>query len=543
MSDQPGIILQKDLKVNISPELGEIEYATDTAEIAVNSMGQTKFRVSGKIIYGVLKGNITPSNSLGIQGDFYIKGNSISEYFKFSDQWVERIEGKSESYYDSLWEKKLDYPLNAVFRDGSVPLDANYDLIETGVVSKGYIDDIVTNLEQNQNKFVTTDGSNPMEVGYEPVVGGDVVNKKSFEDGKVLLVPPITEPSEIGVLWNDNGIPRIVDSVFDGEFLAPSTGAEDRLGMSIATDGVHIIAGTSIQRAYIFNMDGSYVSEIISPVDAHDFSQYSVDIYGDLAIVSAPFSVNKVFIFNVTDGAFLFELAPTHATAFGSGVAISANRIVVGQLNSQNYSSSGWLHIYDINGTPIATKITPSFWHGYSEFGKSVSIHDGLIVVGAPAADSSQAGEGSGGGGAGYVYTDSGNFVKKLYGAGGQAGYSVDIHNSTVILGTRSPDCYVYDISSGTPKYILESDPNIPNAHFGTFGVALSDKWILVGRSNGGTGASIFNSSGEFSESLDGPLYFGERVATSGQYLVLSHWYADTHQGSHSGAIYIYRRL
>src|SRR6056300_505024 len=98
---------------------------------------------------------------------------------------------------------------------------------------------------------------------------------------------------------------------------------------------------------------------------------------------------------------------------FGFAVAVGSGRICVGAYgDDDNGSGSGSAYIFDLDGTQL-TKITASDGAADDQFGYSVAVGNGRIVVGAPYDDSSQ--------GSAYIFNLDGTQLAKITASDGAA--------------------------------------------------------------------------------------------------------------------------
>ena len=196
---------------------------------------------------------------------------------------------------------------------------------------------------------------------------------------------------------------------------------------------------------------------------------------------------------------------------FGSAVSISNNIIVVG---AYTRSSTGSAYIFERNSiTGIwnqTGKVRASDGESDDDFGHSVSISDGIVVIGAY--DSSSA----------YIFekdqvTDSWNQTAKLTANDGSStdyfGYSVSISGNVVIVGAFGADGNDPDDSTGS-AYIFEKD-NATGTWYQTSKLVAND-----------------------SESYD---YFGRSVAISNNVAAISA-YLDDDLGGNSGSVYVFKK-
>jgi hypothetical protein len=97
------------------------------------------------------------------------------------------------------------------------------------------------------------------------------------------------------------------------------------------------------------------------------------------------FFSGAAYIFDL-DGTQLAKITASDGAAndnFGTSVAVGSGRIVVGALgDDDNGTASGSAYIFDLDGTQLA-KITASDGADVDQFGTSVAVGNGRIVVGA----------------------------------------------------------------------------------------------------------------------------------------------------------------
>jgi hypothetical protein len=225
---------------------------------------------------------------------------------------------------------------------------------------------------------------------------------------------------------------------------APDRAADDLFGFTVAINDSRIVVGshadntdtgTDSGSAYIFDIDGNYITKIIAPDGAGG------DRYG-----------------NTPD-------------QFGYSVAINDSRIVVGSLyNDAKGKDSGAAYIFDIDGNYITKIAAPDgVGGGYKEvgdlFGYSIAISDSKIVVGAHADDDK-----GGNSGSAYIFDTDGNYITKIVAPDGTTsdyfGNSVAISDSKIVVaahydddtGTNSGSVYIFDMSYIDYKGKLEGN-------------------------------------------------------------------------------------
>lgn len=254
---------------------------------------------------------------------------------------------------------------------------------------------------------------------------------------------------------------------------------------------------------------------------------------------------------------------------FGSSVAIDDGVIVVG---ASNETIMGAVYVYEPDGgggyteTKLLASDRPD-WDFFSDgdaFGASVAIDNGVIAVGAFRNDATDFNSG-----AAYVYTPDGGggyteakLTPTAGAANGQFGYSVAVQGGTVIVGanaesngvTTTGAAYVFtpDGGDGYDTTKLTPADGAADDRFGT-AVAMANDVIYVGSmwddDRGGFSGSVYVHT---PDGLDGytvtkltasdgdPVdQFGGSVAADGTALVVGAFTSDD-GGSNSGSAYVF---
>jgi hypothetical protein len=250
--------------------------------------------------------------------------------------------------------------------------------------------------------------------------------------------------------------------------------------------------------------------------------------------------------------AYIFDLAGTQlakitasdgaaADNFGRSVAVGKGRIVVGAYADN--SDQGSAYIFDMNGTELA-KITASDGVAGDNFGYSVTVGSGRIVVGANGDDGVE--------GSAYIFDLEGTQLAKITasdGAGGdEFGRSVAIGNGRIVVGalgdgSYSGSAYIFDMNGTQLAKITASD----GGSFKLFGnsVAVGNGRIVVGATESNQGSAyIFDLDGTQLAKITasdgaGGDYFGVSVAIGNGRIVVGAAYDDDN-GSASGSVYIF---
>jgi hypothetical protein len=363
--------------------------------------------------------------------------------------------------------------------------------------------------------------------------------------------------------------------------------AGDQFGTSVAVGSGRVVVGAPYYNdtalnldsgsAYIYDLDGIYVSKITyGSADAGDLFGTSVAVGSSRIVVGAP--GNDYTPYNQAGSAHIYDLNGNLISAgqnplwaqddlntgsdrqtdayFGWSVAVGSGRIVVGAPDFRWFSSAGpgSAYIFDVNGNWIA-KIVASDATNADQFGYSVAVGSGKIVVGSPFDDDTALGSGSA-----YIFDVNGNEIKKIVAsdAGGldNFGHSVAVGSGRIVVGApldgdtagNSGSAYIFDLDGNLIKKIVASDPALSD-QFGT-SVAVGSGRIVVGALNDDDTAD--NSGSVYVFDLDGTQlekivasdaagadYFGTSVAV-GCGRIVAGAYLDDDTADSSGSAYIF---
>ncbi len=308
-----------------------------------------------------------------------------------------------------------------------------------------------------------------------------------------------------------------------GQVITPLSSSGTTFGYTAAiqNDGRIIVAGQTDTAIAVARYDGDITPNTLqrfipAPSTGPQVTSglgYSVDIDGPYAVSGAPLDDvggqdgGGVKVFDSTTGTLLYTLASPRLADneyFGTSVAISGSRLVVGAVQSSNYQGStsigGISYVYDLSSaTPTVPIVTlPNPTPGSDEyFGGAVAISGSKVVVGAymDGTDANTAG-------IAYVYDlnsatpavpaltlhNPGSFKFATY-----FGYSVAISGDRVVVGAalgvsdipsgNSGIAYVFDLSSATPGSPSFTLPNPYPGNQDYFGssVAVSGNSVIVG--------------------------------------------------------------
>ncbi|MEO7317590.1 MAG: hypothetical protein ABIZ56_01235 [Chthoniobacteraceae bacterium] len=246
---------------------------------------------------------------------------------------------------------------------------------------------------------------------------------------------------------------------------SPFQTRDDHYGSAVAISGTRVVVGASghifgavrdIGRAYVYDLASGTptvpVATLENPSPTQgDFFGYAVAISGTRVVVGAygdetgaP-DAGSAYVYDLTSGTPAVPVAtlpnphPVAQDQFGSAVAISGTRVVVGSVGDDTGAfAAGSAYVYDLaNATPAVPVLTLHNPDPVSVglFGNSVAISDGRVVIGA---------YGNAPGGSAYVYALDGATptvpVAALHNpgpaAGDSFGWSVAIDGPTIAIGT-----------------------------------------------------------------------------------------------------------
>ena len=303
-------------------------------------------------------------------------------------------------------------------------------------------------------------------------------------------------------LWGSGDVTTIPSN--ENKITASDGAAGDRFGNSVAIGSGRIVVGNMFDddngsasgSAYIFDLDGTELAKITaSDGAADDQFGWSVAIGNGRIVVGAYADDDNgslsgsAYIFDL-DGTQLAKITASDGAAsdqFGHSVAIGNGRIVVGArqdvLNSG--SRSGSAYIFDLDGTQLA-KITASDGAAGDTFGSSVAVGNGRIVVGAYADDDNATNSGSA-----YIFDLDGTQLAKIIASDGAANdyfsISVAIGNGRIVVGvpfdddngSASGSAYIFDLD-GTQLAKITASDGAADDYFGQ-SVAVGNGRIVVG--------------------------------------------------------------
>ena len=303
------------------------------------------------------------------------------------------------------------------------------------------------------------------------------------------------------------------DAYAETKLTASDAAADDWFGFSVSVhdDLVAVGAiynddnGSNSGSAYVYEkVNGVWTETKLTASDAatHDNFGYSVSVHDDLVAVGAIFNDDNgsnsgsAYVYEKVNGVWTgTKLTASDAAAhdyFGYSVSVHDDLVAVGAIyNDDNGSASGSAYVYEkVNGVWTGTKLTASDAAAHDYFGRSISVHDDLVAVGAHYNDDNGSASGSA-----YVYEKVNGvwtgtkLTASDAAANDQFGYSVSVHDDLVAVGahynddngSNSGSAYVYEKVNGvwTETKLTASDAAADD-QFG-YSVSVYDDLVAVG--------------------------------------------------------------
>ena len=316
----------------------------------------------------------------------------------------------------------------------------------------------------------------------------------------------------IRAAYTDNGVPYMwesgdVTTIPSNEFKIKASDAadDDYFGNSVAVGSGRIVVGAYADddngagsgSAYIYNINAGIGTTENKKILASDGAGgdnfgWSVAVGSGRIVVGA---YGDDYNGNLTGSAYIFDLngnqlgiiTASDGTAgdyFGWSVAVGSGKIVVGSYgDDDNGSASGSAYIYDLDGTN-EVKITASDNFAGDQFGRSVAVGSGRIVVGAPFDNDNGSDSGSA-----YIYNLDGTNEVKITASDGSAddkfGWPVAVGSGRIVVGcsgdvnSNKGAAYIYDLD-GNQLEIITASNGASGDNFG-YSVAAGSGKIVVG--------------------------------------------------------------
>lgn len=344
-------------------------------------------------------------------------------------------------------------------------------------------------------------------------------------------------------------------------------------GYSVSMRGGIAVVGQPFglpnQAAHVYEWNGAgweFVTRLLDPAPIAGFTGTAVDTDGERVIVGVGLLANgaAAMIFRRENGLYVFEarLTPPDLGAggdYGFAVAIDGDLAALGRRSLQ-----GGVDVYRRTGGAwvLVQSLESDFPEAQSEFGESVDLSAGHLVVGSPGDTYVQE---IGPVGAVYVYarTLTGvQFQQRLTSPAQPVGLgrSVAIDGSTIVAGSGNEtgnieDSYVFALEGGvwSQQAVLQAPDQSEFDNFGS-DVAVSGNFIAVGASrddpHGADSGAVYlyrRSGAQWSPFLDvfapggaAGDAFGFSVALDAGRMIVSAPTADTQMLDSSGLVFAY---
>ena len=272
----------------------------------------------------------------------------------------------------------------------------------------------------------------------------------------------------------------------DGSLLqtlvSPNASVNGGFGRSIAIEGSQVIVGapnedvegTDSGAAYVFDASsGTLVSQVINP-SSDDFDQFgtSVAIAGNTVAVGALADVNGIanagvaYVLDVPTGDLISTLdnpSPAANDNFGQSIAVEGGRVLVGAPRKDvGQVDTGAAYLFDSNSGDLIAEIANPLADAGSFFGESLAISADYAIVGA--FGSAGAGAQFPQAGAAWLFQSStGAFYRDLPQPAGQSGdlfgLAVAASETDFLVGAPQVDGTSTDRGA---VYVFDGDQELP---------------------------------------------------------------------------------
>ena len=339
---------------------------------------------------------------------------------------------------------------------------------------------------------------------------------------------------------------------------------DNNFGESVALSPTYVVIGeprsdevaSDAGTVSVFSAKTGVFQRRLKAADAASSDKFgsAVAVSGNRILVGATESdgdLGAAYVFDAVTGRQLRKLVAIGGgsnDSFGRAVALHGHLALIGAPghNTGVAGFTGAAFLFDINtGTQLA-KLVPSDGTPGMQFGGSVSLNGSLSVVGAWA----------GGAGAVYLYDSVGHTqLKKLTAADGEVGdlfgYRVSVFGNSVLVGAPFDDeergsAYLFSASTGLQlrKFILPGAIRLPSDKFGE-DVALTEDIALIGVPGYPTVLRFDLRSGEtlefITDTISGPTSnYGASVAANGNQVLVGASLDDT-RDINAGKAYLFQ--
>lgn len=334
-----------------------------------------------------------------------------------------------------------------------------------------------------QQKLTAIDGAAGDAFGISVGISGDtaIVGANGDDDAG-------SNAGSVYILTRSGGVWSGVQT----KFRSVDTAAGDGFGGSVAISGDTVLIGATGSNgvvadsgaAYVFTRSGSSWTQqqklTASDGAASDLFGRSVSLFGDTAIVAAPFDDDggsgsgSAYVFTRSGGVWtqqakLTALDDAANDNFGWSVSLSGTTALVGAYNDDDMSTnSGSVYVFG-GSSGIWTqqaKLSAADPSASANFGVAVSVSGNVAVIAAPGDDAGGTDTGSA-----YVFTRSGGIwteQAKLSASDGalgdQLGSAIAVSGDTAIVATTEDDdagassgsAYIFNVADCSGDGVLD---------------------------------------------------------------------------------------
>jgi hypothetical protein len=176
------------------------------------------------------------------------------------------------------------------------------------------------------------------------------------------------------------------------KFTLPDATIFDFLGISVATDGQRVLAGSRNGKAYLFDPFTQQQLATLTFPDLGVYDDTSVALAGNTAVIGG---LGSAVVYDLSNLSAITSkpLTPGDSPSewFGGSVAMSGDTIIVGAPNPNGANDAAYL--FDRQSGGQYAKLTPNDEHPADMFGGAVAIDGDLAVVGSTNGDYSHSGK------------------------------------------------------------------------------------------------------------------------------------------------------
>lgn len=325
--------------------------------------------------------------------------------------------------------------------------------------------------------------SHEAQFGWSVDIEGDRAIVGAFLDASIGFISGAAYIFErSGNEWTETG-KLFVDTISESGYAKSVAISGDYAVVGAPFAPPPTFAGPGVAWVYRRNAGGQWLfSRLLSASDAVDFIEFgtSVDIDGDVIVVGAEQGVaantvaGAAYVFrrqgnNWNEEAKLTASDPAYHDRFGAAVSVSGNRIVVGAPEDDGEADgAGAAYVFLRNATTgdwaETQKLTADDATAGDNFGYSVSVDDGRVLVGAWLANGSANTTG-----AAYLFRTAGaswELARKLQLSSGEYGdgygASVSISGSCGVVGAVNRDAGDLEKAGGAYYYCGLPGPTLP---------------------------------------------------------------------------------